>query len=54
MIRLVLLALTAVIVQQTTAFYLPGLAPKAFCKSNKATETCKVYFSFNCFYKVLI
>lgn len=41
MIRLVLLALTAVIVQQTTAFYLPGLAPKAFCKSNKATETCK-------------
>jgi hypothetical protein len=24
------------------AFYLPGLAPKAFCKANKASETCKV------------
>ncbi len=24
------------------AFYLPGLAPKAYCKVSKASETCKV------------
>lgn len=41
MIKLVWLALIAIMIQQTAAFYLPGLAPKAFCKRNKATETCK-------------
>ena len=24
-------------------FYLPGLAPKAFCKKTKESPTCKVY-----------
>jgi len=46
MIRLILLALAAAIIQHSTAFYLPGLAPKAFCNKNKATETCKVLRSF--------
>ena len=43
-----ILSANAIIVN---AFYLPGLAPKAFCKENKASETCKV--TFNEIYKFI-
>ena len=29
------------IAQLANGFYLPGLAPKTYCKANVATETCK-------------
>lgn len=41
MIKLGVLVVFAIVIQHINAFYLPGLAPKAFCKKNKATETCK-------------
>ncbi len=37
----VVLAAAIVVVGLTDAFYLPGLAPKAYCTKAKATETCK-------------
>jgi hypothetical protein len=42
MIKFFWLVLAIIIIQQSAAFYLPGLAPKAFCKKSKESETCKV------------
>ena len=41
MIKIGFLIIVSLILQQINAFYLPGLAPKAFCNKNKATDTCK-------------
>ena len=36
-----LLLIALINVQISIQFYLPGLAPKSFCKKNKESETCK-------------
>ena len=41
--RIVLLLLiVGVYFHSANAFYLPGLAPKAFCSKEKSSDTCKV------------
>ena len=36
------LVLSFLLIQTIHGFYLPGIAPKAYCKSNVESETCKV------------
>ncbi len=36
------------LIQTINGFYLPGIAPKAYCKSGAETETCKVRIKLFC------
>ena len=42
MTNIFIVTLLILCVQTISAFYLPGIAPKAYCNSVKESDTCKV------------
>lgn len=39
--RIIILFIIIEILSYSNGFYLPGLAPKTYCKESRASETCK-------------